>query len=192
MSQTKIVWQFAQICLFRFRALQATAHGFRGKLSSPTALTGILRCRLRTLTSGRDRLPITDCQLPMLSFPSFAVANDARMNPEEFKNRMKKFRSPRSEFSMTNFREALCRQSPSDQIARAGILCCGKLTGSVRKPARAENLLRRSVSPKRKPTKSSFGWQLICEDKLPANRPEGPATRKRENLTAIFASVAQV
>jgi four helix bundle protein len=113
------------------------------------------------------QLPIANCQFE-LSRP-FVVANDSPMNPEELKNRTKKFA-----IRVLNLADQLPRgvkgRVLSDQIARAGTSAAANYRAACKARSRREFIAKVGIAEE-EADEVQFRLELTCEDKLvPANR----------------------
>jgi four helix bundle protein len=134
---------------------------------------------------------VTNCQLPIANFQlglslCHPVWNDARMNPEELKNRTKQFA-----LRVLNLADQLPRgvkgRVLSDQIARAGISAAANYRAACKARSRAEFIAKIGIAEE-EADEVQFWLELICDDKLvPATRLNDLHQESQE-LTAIFAA----
>ena len=108
------------------------------------------------------------------------------MNPEESKNRTKKFA-----LRVLNLAEKLPRgvkgRVLSDQIARAGTSAAANYRAACKARSRAESIAKIGVAEE-EADEVQFWLELICEDTLvPPDRLADLQQESRE-LTAIFAA----
>ena len=108
------------------------------------------------------------------------------MNPEELKNRTKKFA-----LRVLNLADQLPRgvkgRVLSDQIARAGTSAAANYRAACKARSRREFIAKIGIAEE-EADEVQFWLELICEDKLvPANRLKDLHQEARE-LTAIFAA----
>ena len=108
------------------------------------------------------------------------------MNPEELKNRTKKFA-----LRVLNLADQLPRgvkgRVLSDQIARAGTSAAANYRAACKARSRAEFIAKIGAAEE-EADEVQFWLELICDDKLvPGNRLKELQQEARE-LTAIFAA----
>ena len=104
------------------------------------------------------QLPIANCQFELLR--SFLVANDSRIDPEELKNRTRKFA-----LLVLNLAEKLPRgvkgRVLSDQIARAGTSAAANYRAAFKARSRAEFIAKIGIVEE-EADEVQFWLELIC------------------------------